>query len=181
VKRSVITALAVTLLAGGSWRAEACNPLLDKNFGKHVAPTVMPAAALARNSARTTSPATIVGLWHDVHTAKDGTLFLEGFDTWHGDGTEDELGNLPPATGPICVGAWRQSNGVVDLTVHVAWLYDTSNNFVGTLDIIEKNTVAAYGNSYSGTFEARFFDPTGKQFNKVTGTTAAERLVKYTN
>ncbi len=178
MKLSVITALAAATLAGFSFRAEACNPLLDKNFGKHVDPAIMPAALLARNSAHTPGAPTIVGLWHALHTAKNGTLFLEGFDEWHSDGTEEELAHLPPATGPICLGAWKQRSGVIDLTTHVTWLYDTNNNYVGTLNLIEKNTVAADGNSYSGSFEARFYDPNGNQFNKVTGTTAAERLVK---
>ena len=120
----------------------------------------------------------IVGLWHDVHTASDGTLFLEGYDSWNRTGTENELGNLPPATGALCVGVWKQRGKMVDLLAHVAWLYDLNNNFIGTLDITQQNKVSEDGNTYTGTFDAKFYDPSGNQFQEVTGTTAAERIVQ---
>ena len=120
--------------------------------------------------------ASIVGLWHDVHTASDGTLFLEGYDTWHSDGTEDELGNLPPAGGNLCVGAWRQNGRLAVLTSHVAWTYDLNNNYTGTLFFTEKNIVAPNGLTYTGTFDAKFFDTNGNQTAEITGTTTADRL-----
>jgi len=178
MKPTIVAIAAFAVLAGGSFRAEACNPLLNKNFGKHVAPTILPAAMLAKNNARTGTKTTIVGLWHDVHTASDGTLFLEGYDTWNDDGTENELGNLPPATGDLCVGAYTKKGKKVDLTTHVAWLYDMSGDYQGTLNIVEENKVSSDGNSYTGTFDAKFYDPTGTLFNEVTGTTTADRLVQ---
>jgi hypothetical protein len=178
MKFPMVLALAGAALASGSFRASACNPLLARHFGEHVAPTALPAAMLAKNHPATAGQASIVGLWHDVHTASDGTLFLEGYDTWNRTGTENELGNLPPASGALCVGVWRQHGKTVELTSHVAWLYDTSNTFQGTLNITEANKVSADGNSYTGTFDAHFYDPSGNQFMEVTGTTAAERLVQ---
>jgi hypothetical protein len=38
--------------------------------------------------------------------------------------------------------------------------------------------VSSDGNSYTGTFDAKFYDPTGTLFNEVTGTTTADRLVQ---
>jgi hypothetical protein len=178
MKFSVVAALAAVALAGTSLRAEASNPLLSQNFGKRVPPTVLPAAMLARNHPATSARPSIVGLWHDVHTASDGTLFLEGFDSWNATGTENELGNLPPATGDLCVGVWKLQGKTVELTTHVAWLYDTSNNYQGTVNITESNQVASDGNSYTGTFDAKFTDPNGNLFNEVTGTTSADRLVQ---
>lgn len=179
MQSSILAALAVAALAAGSLPAHACNPLASKNFGKHVAPTVLPAAMLARNNPAAAGKASsIVGLWHDVHTASDGTLFLEGYDTWNDDGTENELGNLPPATGPICVGSWSHHGKTVLLQAHVTWLYDLSGTFQGTLDMTQSNKVSLDGNSYTGTFDAKFFDPSGTQFMEITGTTAAERLVQ---
>lgn len=178
MKFTIVAIAAFAALAGGSFRAEACNPLLNKNFGKHVAPTILPAAMLAKNSARAGAKPTIVGLWHDVHTASDGTLFLEGYDTWHDDGTEDELGNLPPATGELCVGVYTKHGKTIDLTAHVTFLYDMSGDYQGTLDLVEQNKVASDGNSYTGTFDAKFYDTTGTLFNEVTGTTTADRLVQ---
>jgi hypothetical protein len=178
MKIQLIAITALVALAGGSFRAEACNPLLNKDFGKRVAPTVLPAAMLARNNPGKGAAASIVGLWHDIHTASDGTLFLEGYDTWHSDGTEDELGNLPPASGALCVGVYTKHGKKIDLTTHVAWLYDLSGDYQGTLNIVEENKVAADGNSYTGTFDAKFYDPNGVLFNEVSGTTTADRLVQ---
>jgi hypothetical protein len=176
VKRSITAAFTVAAIAGACVQAQACNPMAGKNYGKHVAPAAVPAAMLARNHTGVPVQAGIVGLWHDVHTASDGTLFLEGYDTWNRDGTENELGNLPPVTGNLCVGTWSRHGKAVDLTAHVAWLYDPNSNFVGTLDITETNKVASDGNSYAGAFEAKFYDTNGNLFQDVTGTTAAERL-----
>jgi hypothetical protein len=176
MKYAVTFTAAALLLGASTMSAQACNPLLGKNFGKHVVPMSMPASMLAKRSPNIPARPSIVGLWHDVHTASDGSLFLEGYDTWHNDGTEDELGNLPPATGPICVGAWTQNGNSVTLLTHVTWLYDTSNNWVGTLNMTQTNKVARDGNSYKGTFDAKFYDTSGNQFMEITGTTKAERL-----
>jgi hypothetical protein len=176
MKFSIVTALAVVALAGMSLQAEACNPLLSKNFGKRVPSTVLPAAMLATHQPATTARPSIVGLWHDVHTASDGSQFLEGFDTWNADGTENELGNLPPATGALCVGVWKLQGNIVTLTAHVAWLYDSSGTYQGTLDFTERNVVEPDGNHYFGSFDAKFTDPSGTLFQEVKGTTAAERL-----
>ncbi len=178
MKLTLAAALATATLVGASMQAQACNPLLGHNFGKHVAPAALPAAMLAKNSPHAGASGGIVGLWHDVHTASDGTLFLEGYDTWNRDGTENELGNLPPASGNLCVGTWSRSGKTINLTAHVAWLYDLNNNQVGTLDIVESNKVSSDGNSYTGTFDAHFYDTSGNQFMEVTGTTAADRLVQ---
>lgn len=179
MKLTIIAAVAAAAYAGGAFQAQACNPLLSKNFGKIVPPVTLPAAMLAKNHPHAepgNAKNSIIGLWHDVHTASDGTLFLEGYDTWNVGGTENELGNLPPAGGELCVGAWVKHGKTINLTTHVTWLYDLNNNFVGTLNMTQQNTVAADGNSYTGTFDAKFFDPNGNQFNEITGTTTADRL-----
>jgi hypothetical protein len=174
--RLTAVAIALTALAASTISAEACNPMLNKDFGKHIAPTKLPASMLARNDANAPTKTSIVGLWHDVHTASDGSLFFEGFDTWHSDGTEEELGNLPPATGAVCMGAWTQTGKSAQLVTHVDWLYDANGNYIGTLNMTQANKVAKDGNSYTGTFDAKFYDPSGNQFLEVTGTTAADKL-----
>jgi hypothetical protein len=177
MKLSITLAFALAALVGGPLSAQACNPALGPNYGKHVSATILPAAMLAEN-AGVGSPRSIVGLWHDIHTASDGTLFLEGYDTWVGSGTEYELGNLPPAGGNLCVGVWKTYGDTVELTAHVAWVYDLNNNYVGTLDFTEKNKVSANGKIYRGTFDARFFNTTGGLIQEIKGTTVAERLGK---
>lgn len=179
--KRLITAAAIAILglAATTVSAEACNPLVSKNFGKHVAPSHLPIAMLAHGKADTaagTNP--IVGLWHVVHTASNGTLFLESYDQWDADGGEFELGKLPPATGPLCIGTWIPKGTAVRLETHVTWLYDMSGNWVGTLNMVQRNTVDSTGNNYTGTFNARFYDTNGNQFMVIAGTTDAERLVQ---
>ena len=129
MKLTTVAVLSLAALTGTALQAKACNPLLNKNYGKHVAPTVIPAAMLARNQPNVAQSTAIVGLWHDVRTASDGSMFMEGFDTWYADGNENELANFPPATGAYCTGHWTKHGKTAELTTHVAFLYDTSNNF----------------------------------------------------
>jgi hypothetical protein len=164
------------MIAASSISAHACNPLLGKDYGKFTTPTV-PASLLAKNNPHAPARSSIVGLWHLVHTASDGSLFAEAYDTWHSDGTEEELINAPPAAGPICIGVWTQDGSSVQLLTHVTWLYDLNNNFVGTLNMTQVNKVKkGDGNKYTGTFDAKFYDPSGILFQEITGTTTADRL-----
>ncbi len=176
--RTLLAALATAAVAGTAMQAQACNPLLNKDYGKHVAPAALPAAMLAKNHHGGARQGSIVGLWHDVRTASDGTLFMEGFDTWVRDGSENELGKFPPATGDLCVGAWKRQGGANELTTHVTWLYDANGNWLGTLNITQTSTVSADGNGYTGPFDAKFYDTNGNQFQEVTGNAAGERLVQ---
>jgi hypothetical protein len=41
----------------------------------------------------------------------------------------------------------------------------------------QTDKVTGKGNNYTGTFDAKFYDPNGNLVNEVTGTSAAERLV----
>lgn len=174
MKRSILIAAAAAFtLAVSGMSAQACNPLLEK--GKVA--SKLPAALLARNQVnRPPSAASIVGLWHVIHTASDGSLFLEGYDMWHSDGTEEEMANAPPATGPVCFGVYTAKGRKVDLLTHVVFLYDLNNNFQGTLNMTQSNKVSSDGNSYDGTFDAKIYDPAGDLVAEVTGTSAADRL-----
>ena len=178
MKYFIAAGLAFAALAGQSVPALACNPLLSPKFGKHVPATVLPAAMLAKNHPAVPGQGGIVGLWHDVRTASDGSFFMEGFETWNRDGTETELGNLLPSTGDVCLGGWKKSGGTIDLLGHVAWLYDTNGNYIGTIDITQQGKLSADGNSYSGPFDAKFMDTTGVVFMEITGTTNAEKLAQ---
>jgi len=174
--RLTAVAMAMATLAAGTISAEACNPLVNKDYGKHIVPMALPASLLARNNPMHRSGTSIAGLWHVVHTQSDGSLFFEAYDRWQGDGTETELGNLPPATGAVCLGAWKQDGKHVDLLTHVDWLYDLNGNWTGTLNLTETNKVSTDGNAYKGTFDAKFYDTNGNLSNEVTGTSAADRL-----
>jgi hypothetical protein len=41
----------------------------------------------------------------------------------------------------------------------------------------QTNKVSKDGNSYSGNFDAKFYDTSGNQFMEIAGTSAADRLV----
>jgi hypothetical protein len=174
--RLTLAAAAIAALASGTISAEACNPLANKDYGKRVAPMALPAAMLARNNLIQRTSTSIAGLWHVVHTQSDGSLFFEAFDRWQSDGSETELGNLVPATGAVCLGAWSQNGKHVNLLTHVDWLYDANGNWQGTLNMTQTNKVSKDGNAYSGTFDAKFYDTTGTLTNEITGTSAADRL-----
>ncbi|HEY3777849.1 MAG TPA: hypothetical protein VGL35_07310 [Rhizomicrobium sp.] len=174
--RLTTTAAVLVTLAAGTISAQACNPLLNQDFGRHVAPVKLPASMLARNNPYAVPSSSIVGLWHVVHTQSNGTLLFEGFDTWHSDGTEEELGNLPPSTGAVCLGVWSQNGKKMQLLTHVDWLYDANENWVGTLNMTQSNKLSKDGNSYNGSFDAKFYDTDGNLTQDITGTTAADRL-----
>jgi hypothetical protein len=167
----MLAAAAVAVgLSGMS--AEACNPFDHKQSSA----TKLPASMLAKNNPVAPSRPSIVGLWHVVHTDSSGNLFFESYDMWHSDGTEEEMPNLPPAAGALCLGTWTQSGKVVQLLTHVAFLYDLNNNFVGTMNLTESNKISKDGNSYKGTFDSKQYDTNGNFVAEVTGTSAADRL-----
>jgi hypothetical protein len=172
---AIFTATAL-LLGVSAMSAQACNPLLDKNHGKHVAPRSLPASMLAKNNPNIPTRPSIVGLWHVTHTDTEGNLIFESYDMWHSDGTEEEMVNGPPAGGPVCFGVWTQSGNSIHLLTHVAFLYDLSNNFVGTLNLTETNRVARDGNRYKGTIDIKIYDPNGNLAQETLGTTKADRL-----
>ncbi|HTT04410.1 MAG TPA: hypothetical protein VMF64_03910 [Steroidobacteraceae bacterium] len=137
-----------------SVRAHAgCDP---RNFGtNHVK---FPQALLAGAQ----SSRSIVGLWHAVYTATDGTDFnYQSFDVWHADGTEFESADLPPVVGALCVGVWEQHGSSVHLN-HFGWTWDTSGTVpTGSFNLILTLNVQPNGTVYQGTFDFRPYDVNG--------------------
>ena len=121
----------------------------------------------------------IVGLWHVVYTA-GGSTFNETLDQWHSDGTEFENAWLPPDTGNICFGVWKE---VAPRTVrlhHIGWLFtpgSTPSTASGTFTMDETNIVSRDGKTYTGTFTFKTFDSTGAPTGfEEKGTIAATRI-----
>ena len=108
----------------------------------------------SRTDARDTKDS-IVGLWHVTYTSEGQTLY-ESFDQWHSDGTELENPNLPPATGPLCVGVWKQVGLQTFRLHHVGWNFDINKNSLGSFTLDETNTVDPHGRTYQGTFDLKF-------------------------
>jgi hypothetical protein len=125
------------------------------------------------------SDGSIVGLWHVVYTA-GGSTFNETLDQWHSDGTEFENAWLPPDTGNICFGVWKE---VAPRTVrlhHIGWLFtpgSTPPTASGTFTMDETNIVSRDGKTYTGTFTFKTFDSTGAPTGfEEKGTIAATRI-----
>jgi hypothetical protein len=121
----------------------------------------------------------IVGLWHVVYTA-DGSTFNETLDQWHSDGTEFENAWLPPDTGNICFGVWKEVAPRAVRLHHVGWLFtpgSTPPTASGVFTLDETNVVSRDGESYTGTFTFKTFDSTGAPTGvEVKGTIAATRI-----
>lgn len=139
-------------------------------------------------------PVTIVGLWHLIYSATyDNNFppgnpatppfpFLESYKTWHGDGTEFENAFLPPVSGDICFGVWKDlGHGSVKLH-HVGLMFDPATGAVAnTFTVDEVDTVAPNGKTYAGWFDFKLFDATdvygtGTPISEVKGTTAGTRM-----
>jgi hypothetical protein len=149
--------------------------------------------ALLTQAADTVEP--IVGMWHVTFTAEgnsggppDGTPIDNALIVWHSDGTEIMNSMRPPQDGNFCMGVWKKASGPNQYNVnHFAWFAnDTTNapsgigNPTGPTRIIEKFTVSADGNSFTGTFWLRATDPKGNPTATIVGTMAGTRVTIQT-
>src|SRR3984957_20323697 len=155
-------------------------------------PFVPLSGAVRNDDDKPSGPHAIVGLWHVNYTAETETgapifppvpfAFLESFKTWHGDGTEFEQALKPPTGGNFCYGVWKDlGHGAVKLH-HIGVMFDSMGNVSNLFTEDEKNTVAANGKSYKGTFVFKLwgatFDTVGFEtpIAEVTGTMSAPRI-----
>jgi hypothetical protein len=127
-------------------------------------------------------PPTIVGLWHAEFTSAAVPPFdHQSFDVWHADGTEFETADLPPPTGAVCVGVWKQRGNTVELN-HFGWTWDaTGTTPTGSFELLETITVSPKGNAYTGTFVFQTYDVEGNAIpGAITGNIAATRITLET-
>jgi len=150
-----------------------------------------PTAALIQ-AADTVDP--IVGMWHVMFTAEgnrvgppDGTPIDNALVVWHADGTEIMNSGRPPQDGDFCMGVWKNVGPNRYNVNHFAWgSNDTTNapngigNPTGPTRIIEKVTLSADGNSFSGTFSLRATDIAGKTTAFIIGAITGTRVTTET-
>jgi hypothetical protein len=122
------------------------------------------------------SERSIVGLWHVVYTANDGSKFLESFKTWHGDGTEFENAFLPPSGGNICFGVWKEIERATVKLHHIGLMFAADGSISNTFTVDEVDNVAHHGKTYAGNFDFKLYDPAGNMVAEVKGTTAGTRI-----
>jgi hypothetical protein len=80
------------------------------------------------------------------------------------------------ATGPLCVGVWKQVGQRTFRLHHVGWNFDINGNSLGSFTLDETNTVSRNGLTYKGTFDLKFYDVDGNLIAEVTGTQKATRI-----
>lgn len=126
------------------------------------------------------SPATIIGMWHVTYTIGDtDTVFNKTLDQWHNDGTEFENADLSPLGGNICMGVWKQIGTRTVRLHHIGLTFSADGlDATGSFTLDETNTVAANGETYSGTFTFKVYDTNGDYISgsQVTGKIAATRI-----
>jgi hypothetical protein len=132
-------------------------------------------AAEERSIAALTQDAPIVGLWR-VTFVSDGQVVDEGFDAWHGDGTETLNDTPPPSTGNVCLGVWVQNGARAFKLKHPSWTFDANGNLNGTAIIREQVTVDTSGASFKGTFTVDVFDVAGNPMLHLDGQITGERI-----
>ena len=134
--------------------------------------SVQNGSAAASDNAVNTS---IVGLWHVRFQVGDQTI-QEAFQIWNVGGTEVHNPNVDPRTGNICLGAWKEAAPQTFKLTHRVWSYDTSGNFLGTINLNETLVLGDKGNTQSGSFTLDFYDPSGTFMFEVPGSAIGERI-----
>jgi hypothetical protein len=178
MKCFITLAAATAILAAGVVSAEAhCGSQTPDQTPGMKAPEFATLPFLARaHHVQPPGKATIVGLWHAVYTTSAGAPFQESFETWHSDGTELELANVPITGGNICTGVWQETGPRTIQEFHTAWTFGQDGTVNGTMTIEATNKVAKTNDTYSGTFDFKLYDLNGNVLTEITGTETATRI-----
>jgi hypothetical protein len=128
----------------------------------------------------------IVGFWRAKFISEgssgipDGTLVDNPFVEWHSDGTEMMNSTRAPVTQSFCMGVWQKTGKSSYELNHFALGFDTSNNFVGPVQIQEDVTLDKKADQYTGTFKTVQYDPSGNVLAEVVGNITATRITVNT-
>jgi hypothetical protein len=118
----------------------------------------------------------IVGLWYVEYTV-EGNVIQTAYQLWNAGGTEVHNPNVDPRGGDVCLGVWTRTPGTNTYTLaHRVWNYDTTGDWLGTINLSETVTVGKGGDSHSGTFALDFYDTSGNFLMEVDGTVTGARI-----
>ena len=120
----------------------------------------------------------IVGMWR-VQFVSGGTVIDQTFVQWHDDGTELMNSSRNPDTQSFCMGVWQNTGGSTYKLNHYGISWDPSTSTTapqGLANIRESVTLAADGNSYSGTFTIVQYDESGNVLATIPGTIVGYRV-----
>jgi hypothetical protein len=85
-----------------------------------------------------------------------------------------------PVTQSFCMGVWQKTGKSSYELNHFALGFDTSNNFVGPVQIQEDVTLDKKADEYTGTFKTVQYDPSGNVLAEVVGNITATRITVNT-
>jgi hypothetical protein len=141
----------------------------------------------------------IVGMWHVIFTAQTqngntipdsgGVVIDNSVVVWHPDGTEIMNSARSAQDGNFCLGVWKQTGDRTYLLNHIPWqgnVYDPTvpPNTVGApqagVQLIEKITLGADRDSYTGTFILHAYDTSGNVYVWYAGVISAKRITPDT-
>ena len=116
----------------------------------------------------------IVGLWDEHYASQFGPTF-ETYSQWHSDGLEIETPNFAPG---VCMGTFQRVGARTFKLFHVGW---TPGGIPGhpesvRFELRQLNTVSHDRNSFSGTYDQKFFDANGQLVLEDSGTINGTRL-----
>ena len=170
----LVVAFSATAMAscGDSFNAMATAAASVRSQSPASRLSVQNEPAAASDNAVNTS---IVGLWHVRFQVGNQTI-QEAFQIWNAGGTEAHNPNVDPRTGNICLGAWKEAAPQTFKLTHRVWSYDTSGNFLGTINLNETLVLGDKGNTHSGSFTLDFYDPSGNFMFEVPGSAIGERI-----
>jgi hypothetical protein len=167
-------ALAASV-APAAWAG--CGPEMVKAPASYQPTPASQANPLLTQVALPATTPTIPGLYSVTFRAGGATIDF-GYVEWHSDGTELMFsGGRAPATGDVCLGAWKQTGPSTYQLTHFALGYDTSGVLNSKVTIKETVTLGPLGN-YTGPFTFDVFDPkTGTLLQHIAGTVFATRVI----
>ena len=130
----------------------------------------------------------IVGFWRVTFVSKgtpglpDGTVFDEGLQQWHSDGTEIHNSQAPAASGNICLGVWKKT-GRSHYTLNHFYLNSdpTTNSLQVRVQIREEIDLDRSGDEHFGTLTIDNYDPAGNLLGHLQGTVHATRITVKTD
>lgn len=118
----------------------------------------------------------MVGLWY-VQFTVGGNVIQDAYQLWNAGGTEVHNPNVDPRGGNVCLGVWTRPAGTNTYRLaHRVWNYDTTGDWLGTINLSEKVTVDKGGNTHRGTFKLDFYDTSGNFITQVAGTVTGSRI-----
>ena len=164
-------AAALALTIGIASAEASCGDYSILRDGKHHFTTT---PFLPPRAVNTPTSSSIVGMWL-VAYSNDGNLVYQGLEQWHSDGLEWEFADIPTNTGDVCMGVWSKKGKTINL-YHTGWTFDSNGNPNGTMVLTHSDKVGKDDNSFSGTFDLKFYDADGNLLNEVTGDDKGTRI-----